>query len=190
MSHTITLRRLALMALVSAAGAAAVPAVSSAAQPCIANGSARVPTEVTLQEAAASAARAINRERAVRDLVPLGVDPRLALAAQRHARDMVRRGFFSHVTPDGRGMTARVRVTGYLRNAAAWALGETLAWGAGSCSTPAAAVAAWMESPPHRRVILSRRYLQVGVGVAIGLPLGPAPAAGATYAAELGYVRP
>ena len=124
-----------------------------------------------------------------RELARLGADPRLALAAQRHTRDMVRRGFFSHVTPDGRGMTARVRATGYLRNVTTWALGETLAWGTGPCSTPAATVAAWMESPSHRRVMLGRRYLEVGVGVALGVPSCRA-ASGATYAAELGFVRP
>jgi uncharacterized protein YkwD len=85
-------------------------------------------------------------------------------------------------------MTARVRATGYLRSVATWALGETLAWGSKSCSTPAATVAAWMDSPAHRRVLLSPRYLEVGVGVTLGVPFAPAPATGATYAAELGVV--
>jgi uncharacterized protein YkwD len=134
--------------------------------------------------------REINRERGARELVRLAGDPKLALAAQRRTRDMVRRRFFSHVTPDGRGMSAWVRATGYLRKMAAWALGETLAWGAGPCSTPAATVAAWMDSPSHRRVMLSRRYLEIGVGVALGVPFEPAPATGATYAAEFGFVRP
>ena len=149
-----------------------------------------MPTEETLQEAATAVVREINRRRAARELGRLGADPRLALAAQRHSRDMVRRGYFSHVTPDGRGMTTRVRATGYLRDVTWWGLGETLAWGAGPCSTPASIVAGWMDSPSHRRVMLSRRYVEVGVGVELGVPFAPAPASGATYAAELGVVRP
>ena len=192
-SHTMPLGRLALIFLVSACGIAAVRATPAAAQRCSASGlteSATLPTEQTLQEAATSVMREINRERGARELVRLAGEPRLALAAQRHTGDMVRRSFFSHVTPDGRGMSARVRATGYLRNVSAWALGETLAWGAGPCSTPAATVAAWMDSPSHRRVILSRRYLEIGVGVALGVPFELAQATGATYAAELGFVRP
>jgi hypothetical protein len=83
-----------------------------------------------------------------------------------------------------------VRASGYLRDVAWWGLGETLSWGAGLCSTPASIVAGWLDSPSHRRVMLSRRYVEVGVGVELGVPFAPAPASGATYAAELGVVRP
>ena len=192
MSHATPFCRLALVTLVSLGAAATVLTAPAAAARCAASGTtgpAAAPTGETLQEAAASVVREINRERVSRQLVRLGADPRLALAAQRHTRDMVRRGFFSHVTPDGRGMTARVRATGYLRNEATWALGETLAWGAGPCSTPGAVVAAWMDRPSHRRVMLDRRYLEVGVGVELGVPFAPVPATGATYAAELGFAR-
>jgi uncharacterized protein YkwD len=192
MFHTIRLGRLALV-LVSVGGTAAVLATPAAAQRCSTSGSpasTTQPTEQTLEAAATSVTREINRERGARQLGRLRADARLALSAQRHARNMVRRRFFSHVTPDGRSMTARVRATGYLRNMATWALGETLAWGAGPCSTPAAAVAAWMDSPSHRRVMLSRRYVEVGVGVALGVPFEPEPATGVTYAAEFGAVTP
>ena len=193
MSHTIPPCGLALIVTVSVGGVATVLATPAAAQRCSASGtpgSTTRPTEQTLEEAATSVTREINRERGARELGRLATDPRLALAAQRHTRDVVRRRFFSHMTPDGRGLRARVRATGYLRNAATWALGETLAWGIGPCSTPAATVAAWMGSPSHRRVLLSRRYLEVGVGVALGVPFERAPAPGATYAAEFGSVRP
>lgn len=193
MFHTTPFCCLALMILVSLGGTATVLTAPATAARCVASGStgsAAVPTGETLHGAAASVVREINRERVARELGRLDADPRLALAAQRHTRDMVRRGFFSHMTPDGRGMTARVRATGYLRTGATWALGETLAWGSGPCSTPGAVVAAWMASPSHRRVMLGRRYLEVGVGVELGVPFGPAPATGATYTAELGFVRP
>ena len=168
---------------------ACLAAPASAARECVAGGS-PVPTATTMRQTAASVVQDVNRERAARDLPRLRVDRRLARAGRRHARDMVRRGFFSHVTPTGRRMTERVEATGYLRDAASWALGETLAWGTGSCSTPTATVTAWMESPPHRRILLGRRYREIGVGVELGTPLALSPAGAATYAAELGIRQP
>jgi len=58
-----------------------------------------------------------------------------------------------------------------------------LAWGSGPRSTAAAAVDAWMHSPPHRRVLLYPVYREIGVGIEPGTPFG---ASGATFAAELG----
>jgi len=142
------------------------------------------------QEVAMSLVEEINQERAGRQLRGLGADQRLTLAAVRHARDMVRRGYFSHVIPGGRRMTSRVQATGYLRNARSWWLGETLAWGTGDRSTPAAIVAAWMDSAAHRRVLLGRQYREVGIGVALGTPFVSARDDAATYAAELGLIAP
>lgn len=152
--------------------------------------SSALPTGDTVQEAAASVACEIKQERVRRELPELRADRRLALAAERHARDMVRRGYFSHFTAGGRGITARVRATGYLQDAAAWGLGETLAWGTGHRSTPAATVAAWMHSGPHRRVLLNPRYREVGIGLELGTPFASSPDSAATFVAELGFVEP
>ncbi len=101
---------------------------------------------------------------------------------------MVRHRYFSHVAPDGRTMTARLRDAGYIREGRRWAVGETLAWGTFGRATPRRTVQNWMDSPPHRRVLLDPRYRDVGVGAAYGSPRrrrGP----GATYAAAFGVVR-
>lgn len=124
----------------------------------------------------------VNRIRDHRGLAALTVDRRLARAAVAHARDMVARRYFSHVTPEGRRFTARLRASGYLTGRAAWRVGETLAWGRGDLSGPATTVAGWMRSASHRRILLGR-YLEIGVGVADGVPSG---GAGLTYAAEFG----
>jgi uncharacterized protein YkwD len=129
---------------------------------------------------------AVNAERAARSLPPLVIRAQLATAARRHARDMVARHYFSHTSPSGRTFIDRLRAAGYLPANRAWAAGEVLAWGAAELSTPTATVAAWMRSPGHRRVLLRRRYRDVGVGIARPTPFG---AQGATYAAELGQVR-
>jgi uncharacterized protein YkwD len=128
---------------------------------------------------------AINAERTARSRPPLVVRAELRVAARRHARDMVAHHYFSHTSPSGRTFVDRLRAVDYLLPGRAWAAGETLAWGAGSLSSAAATVAAWMHSPTHRRVLLRRRYREVGVGVVADTPFGPA---GATYAADLGQV--
>jgi uncharacterized protein YkwD len=134
-------------------------------------------------DASAAVVCEIAAERGARALPPLRPDDRLALAARRHARHMVRSSFFSHVTPDGATMTSRLRAVGYIDPAGSWAVGEVLAWGRGSSGTAESIVDAWMASPPHRRVLLGRRYRDVGVGATAGDPFG---GGGITFAAELG----
>jgi uncharacterized protein YkwD len=128
----------------------------------------------------------INEERRARGRPALAADPRLALAARRYSADMVARGYFAHVSPDGATLTDRLRRIGYV-GGCAWRAGETLAWGFGDERTPAARVAAWMHSRRHRRVLLSTRYRDVGIGVAGGVPDGSGD--GLTYTADLGRRR-
>ena len=128
----------------------------------------------------------INAERRARGRHALAVDPRLALAARRYSADMVARSFFSHVAPDGATLADRLRRSGYL-GACSWRAGEALAWGFGDQMTPASRVDAWMQSRRHRRVLLSRRYREIGIGVASGVPEGGED--GLTYTADLGRRR-
>jgi uncharacterized protein YkwD len=128
----------------------------------------------------------INAERRARHLSALTANVRLARAAQRHASDMVARGYFSHVSLSGQSFSDRLRRVNYARGCA-WSGGETLAWGTGSQASPAAAVDAWMHSPPHRAILLSRGFREVGIGIAAGSP-GNA-ASGATYVGEFGRRR-
>ena len=125
----------------------------------------------------------INRERAERGLTAVEPVDRLAGAAREHARDMVARQYFSHVTPEGETLSSRLRAAGYIGPRWYWHIGEVLAWGRGGSGTAAAAVDAWMRSPSHRRVLLQRDFRHVGVGVADGDPFA---GGGTTYAAELG----
>jgi uncharacterized protein YkwD len=127
--------------------------------------------------------REINRVRAAHGVPALRADPRLARAARAHSRDMVARGYFAHRSPSGAGLVARVARTGWLRGRRRWRLAENLAWGTGPLAAPEAVVAAWMDSPPHRRHLLDRRLRLAGIGVAAGTPFTPS---GATYTAELG----
>ena len=126
----------------------------------------------------------VNRERRRRGLRQLRPERRLGVAARRHARDMVKRSYFAHRSPGGATVTDRLRDSGYLRGRGAF-VAETLAWGSARRAAPRAIVAAWLKSPPHRAVILSRRYREIGMAAVVGSPHRRSTAA-ATYAATFG----
>jgi uncharacterized protein YkwD len=105
----------------------------------------------------------VNDERLRHGRDPLLRHSALDRAAQRHAEDMLRRRYFSHVGPEGESVRDRVRATGYR-----WrVVGENLASGPRS---PAEAVRGWMGSPAHRRILLDDRFSDLGVGYAEGGP--------------------
>jgi uncharacterized protein YkwD len=128
----------------------------------------------------------VNVQRRRHGLPPVLSSRRLRHAAEGLAGDMVRRKFFSHVTPGGSTVSSRVRRTGYLAGARNWSLGETLAWGEANDATAAALVDSLMHSPPHRAIILDRKFREIGVGIAFGVPQPGAHAAGATVALDFG----
>jgi stress response protein SCP2 len=104
---------------------------------------------------------ATNAERARYGLAALGVDARLAAAAQAHSDDMVRRDFFSHANPDGQQVWDRALAQGYAYRKVA----ENIAAGQRSA---AEVVRGWMDSPGHRANILDGELTQIGVGHALG----------------------
>jgi uncharacterized protein YkwD len=150
------------------------------------------PTDSTPDRIGAAAAGGatlclLNRERTSRGLRPLAQNPLLAQAAQRHAVDMVVRAYFEHTSPDGTTVQDRIRATGYAGGSAA-STGENIAWGVGAKATPAAMVATWMSSPPHRADILRPAFTEIGVGIAMGVPdvAGRRAGVGATYTTDFG----
>ena len=132
----------------------------------------------------------LNRERGRRGLPRLRLNDKLSLAADRHSRDMVRRGFFSHDSLGGGSFVDRIRRTGYLSSARSWSVGENLAWGTGNRGTPEQILSAWMRSPGHRANILSSRFREVGIGVHGGAPVSLGPLqldlGAATYTTDFG----
>jgi uncharacterized protein YkwD len=125
----------------------------------------------------------LNAERTRRDLRPLRLSDKLSTAARNHSRAMVRQKFFSHDSLDGRSFVDRIRSTGYLSGASSWAVGENIAYGSGSRSSARSIGSAWMNSPPHRANILSKSFREIGIGLALGTPVG---SGGATYTTDFG----
>lgn len=142
----------------------------------------------TLAQSRDALACLIDTVRQERGRSALRPDDKLAEAARDHAADMVGRGYFSHVTPTGRDQTDRLRRAGWPPAASGWWAGEILALGSGGASTPRRLVAAWLNSPPHRGILLSRKPTRIGLGTVRNTPGGTHPGDGITVAAELGYM--
>lgn len=102
----------------------------------------------------------LNEERVKQGLDPLQSDPEMAVVARNHSRDMFARGYFSHVTPNGKDPFDRMKEGGVKYSTA----GENLALG----QTLSIAHNGLMNSPGHRANILRPQFGRVGIGVLDG----------------------
>lgn len=126
-------------------------------------------TALTLTKAERQVVRLINQERTERGLVTLRVRATLCRSARAHSRDMLRRQYFSHVSPSGVTLAGRICRCRYVNaRTSSWRAGETLARARGSRATAVATVARWMRSSVHRRILLDPKWRDVGVGRAKG----------------------
>lgn len=115
----------------------------------------RIPAEALI--------RAMNRQREEHGAPPLKLSRRLSLAAGDRLEEMMDRGYFAHVSPEGREPFDVIEERGYdFRNA-----GENLAAGFSSAE---AVVSAWMKSPGHRENLLSASFEDVGVAICDDAP--------------------
>ena len=103
-----------------------------------------------------------NAAREKKGLPPLAWASELCAMARAHSESMVRRGFFSHVTPDGSRMTDRARAAGIAHFRA---LGENIAYNQGYDDPGGFAVENWMLSPGHRANILNPEFQESAIGV-------------------------
>jgi uncharacterized protein YkwD len=172
-------RRAVLLLLLAVAAAPAARAQAAAACP-----SAAQPLGVAPPAAVEAAVLClVNGERAAARLAPVQRTSALEVSARRHAADMVARRYFAHVSPSGGTVDKRARRAGYL-SAPCWVLGEDLGWAPPAVASAGAVVAAWMESPKHRAVILDREFRDIGIGLVTRAPTGDG--SGATFVLEMG----
>jgi uncharacterized protein YkwD len=145
------------------------------------------PSALSGEQAELSVTCLVNKARRHHDARRLAWNPGLQSAARNHSAAMDSGNFFSH-GGDGSPLD-RIRATGYLGGASSWMVGETIHWGAGGQGSPKATVARWMSSSKHRSTMLSRRFRNIGVGVAMGSPMGGGGADTAIYTADFGLSR-
>jgi uncharacterized protein YkwD len=104
--------------------------------------------------------RFVNTERARAGLHLLAFDNTLRDAARAHSKDMFERGYFSHYTPEGLSPFDRMDDFDIEYSFA----GENLAL----APSTDLAMQGLMNSPGHRRNILSPHFKKVGIGVIDG----------------------
>lgn len=102
----------------------------------------------------------VNRERASANLAPLTSDPELVGIARSHSADMFARGYFAHITPEGRDPFDRMREASLTFITA----GENLA----HAPTLTLAHDGLMNSPGHRANILRSEFTRIGIGIMDG----------------------
>ncbi len=102
-----------------------------------------------------------NIERQKNGLPPVKLDPDLSRVAFSKSRNMRDVGYFSHKSPTYGTPTDMMNAFHIQFNEAA----ENIAAGQ---TSPEQVVREWMESPVHRKHILTRPYTHIGVGYAQG----------------------
>jgi uncharacterized protein YkwD len=127
---------------------------------------------------------AINEVRHQHHLRPLLFSTGLRDAAQRHSRDMVRRGYFAHTSPGGSTLADRIRRSSF-KTRGAWSAGENIAWGSGQIGSPRSILRMWLHSSSHRAILLSSKWRFVGIGRASGHFRGQSSAA--VWTADFGH---
>jgi uncharacterized protein YkwD len=128
----------------------------------------------------------IDRLRTAYRLRPLRANRELQAVAGAQATAMVRDDYFGDDSPSGQTPATLIEALPYGAHASSLTTAQNLGWGTRSAATPAGIVTAWMHSPPHREVILTGAFREIGVGVWPAVPaiLGHGQR-GATYAVEL-----
>ncbi len=103
-----------------------------------------------------------NQDRTERSLKNLTVNSLLTEAAEKKAADMAAKGYFAHVSPEGREPWFWLQEVGYRYRAA----GENLAV---HFDDSGAVNKAWMASPSHRANIVNSEFTEIGIGTATGI---------------------
>jgi hypothetical protein len=120
---------------------------------------------LTIDQAEAEILRLINVDRTNAGLVAVRRDSRISAIARARSVDMVTKDYFSHIQPDGRNafdMINAARISWYTAGEIiAWNNYPTLATSAGSANE------GWLNSPPHKDIIMSSNFNYVGVGLAV-----------------------
>jgi uncharacterized protein YkwD len=130
----------------------------------------------------------VNEERARHGLAALAWDAKLARIAGQHSRDMAKRNYLSHDSPEGRGFDDRYRQAGY---SCAVRVGRVVHAGAENIALgrlynsmrtrngvveydwnsaqqiARKVVDGWMSSRGHRKNILTPHWRHEGIGVEI-----------------------
>jgi uncharacterized protein YkwD len=105
----------------------------------------------------------MNGARVHHGLPPLRLNAKLSQAATDRSRDMLDKGYFDHISPDGSKPFVWIDRRGYRYRTA----GENLALG---YPTVEHLISAWLESPAHRANLLGN-FEEVGLAIVSASPV-------------------
>jgi uncharacterized protein YkwD len=114
---------------------------------------------------------AINDLRRANGLGELTLNPALSLAALGHSQSMAVHGYFAHDGWNGSPFWKRIRPNYRPQAGNRWGVAENLIWSSPVLSADDA-IKLWMDSPPHRKNLLTPGWREVGLGAvrALGAP--------------------
>lgn len=104
----------------------------------------------------------INTARLENGLPALNANQAINIVAQYRSQDMIDRGYFSHLTPEGKNLNNVLQEFGVMFAAC----GENIQYASPpSWANPELFFNSWMESELHRANILSGNFSQIGIGI-------------------------
>jgi hypothetical protein len=106
-----------------------------------------------------------NEERKIENLPILSVNPILNKAAEMKAEDMATKGYFAHISPEGKTPWYWIEKVGYKYQYA----GENLAI---NFTDSKDVTNAWLNSPSHKANIVKENYTEMGTAIAFGVYQG------------------
>lgn len=99
----------------------------------------------------------VNQERVKAGLKPFTVDVKVVKVARDYSKDMFTKKYFSHISPDGKDLSARLKA-GEVKFSLA---GENLAF----APDVATAHEGLMNSPEHKKNLLDPGFNHIGIGI-------------------------
>lgn len=106
----------------------------------------------------------INKRRMQSGLSSLEWNDDIAKMARQHSENMANHKFFSHTDLKGLMVNDRADASGIKK----WqAIGENIAYNRGYENPAVFAVERWMQSSSHRENLLSNRWKESGIGIAV-----------------------
>jgi uncharacterized protein YkwD len=143
------------------------------------------PTRANLARVTSATLCLIEHERSLYRLEALRSNISLQRIGTKQASDMVIGDYFGDDSLSGWTPMQRIEASAYAAHARSLSAAQNIGWGSGALATPAAMVRGWTLSPPHREIMLSSEYRDIGVGVAPAAPQKLADGLpGATYVVE------
>jgi uncharacterized protein YkwD len=182
--------RVAVLALALAVAAPAVLAPEPPrAEAAACNGAKAGPTTISRGAAGRAVVCLINKRRRAHGMGGVKYRKPLRKAGRRHSVRMLNTRCMAHQCSGEKDLAGRIHDTRYLPCGCTWGVGETIAAMTSYRARPVNVVKAWMQSPGHRSVLLSRSFRHVGVGLVWGVPWAPNKRRSATYTADFGFKR-